>query len=252
MRKRTTTTLLTAALGLAVFAAPASAAHEGTSLQGQPHRAERLGRVRHATVTVSDDGETMTVQLDATGLADFPHAQHIHGIVTDGSVESSTCPPASADTDGDGVITVAEGAPFYGGVQVSLTTDGDTSGDSALAVDRFPSGSTLSYSRSGIPIPDDLKPNLGKLHIVVHGVDENGDGQLNMDQEERSSLTDDLPREATLPALCGTLAATATTVQTGFGGAADTQSNTGAFVAGGLGLLALAGAAATRRRGEQA
>lgn len=251
MRKRTTATFLTSALAVAALATPASAAHEGSVYEATLSELNDSGASGTATITVSDDGETMTVQLNATGLADFPHAQHIHGIVTDGNVESSTCPPDSADSNGDGVIDVAEGAPFYGGVQVSLTTEGDTSGDSALAVERYPSGTTISYTRSGIDIPDELKPNLGKLHLVVHGVDENGDGQLNMDQEERSSLTDDLPREATLPALCGTLAATATTVQTGMGGTADTGTDTAAIALGGLAVLGLAGTA-LRRRGEQA
>jgi hypothetical protein len=73
-----------------------------------------------------------------------------------------------------------------------------------------------------------------------------------MDQEERSTLTDDLPREATLPALCGTLAATASTVQAGLGGAGESSdgTTTGVFVLGGM--LALAGAGAgLRRRGDQ-
>lgn len=251
MRTRLTTTLATAALGLAVLATPASAAHEGAVYTANLNQLNDSGASGSATVTVSDDGETMTVQVNASGLAAFPHAQHIHGIVSGDTVEASFCPPASADANGDGVIDVAEGAPSYGGVQVSLTTEGDTSADSALAVERYPSGD-ISYTRSGIAIPDELKPDLGKLHIVVHGVDENDDGELTMDQEERSTLTDDLPREATLPALCGTLAATASTVQTGLGGAASSDgTTTGAFVLGGM--LALAGAgAALRRRGEQA
>ena len=40
-----------------------------------------------------------------------------------------------ADTNEDGFISTAEGVPFYGGIVHSLTTDGDVSPDSALALD---------------------------------------------------------------------------------------------------------------------
>ena len=153
------------------------------------------GATGSVEITVSADGETMSVDLDATGFnLDGPHAMHIHGIVNGDDVSASACPTAADDADGDGVVDVVEGVPRYGSVQVSLTTEGDTSPDSALAVERYPAGVTVDYQRDGIPIPDALKPNLGKLHVVVHGLDENGNGMLDLDQETRSSLTDDLPR----------------------------------------------------------
>lgn len=250
MLKRHISAIALSTLGLALLAGPASAGHEGSVYTGNLSGLNGVNGSGSVSITVADDGESIAVDLDASGLADFPHAIHIHGIVDGEDVSASACPPAAADEDGDGIITVVEGAPFYGGVQLSLTTEGDTSADSALAVERFPAGSSISYSRSGIDLPDNLKPNIAKLHVVVHGVDENGDGELNMDQQERSSLTDDLPREATAPALCGTLTAQAATVQTGLGGTADTGMN-GFALAGGL--IALAGAGTlTRRRGEQA
>jgi hypothetical protein len=124
MRTRLTTTLATTAPGLAVLATPASAGHEGAVYTANLNQLNDSGASGSATVTVSDDGETMTVQANASGLAAFPHAQHIHGIVSGDTVEASFCPPASADANGDGVVDVAEGAPSYGGVQVSLTTEG--------------------------------------------------------------------------------------------------------------------------------
>lgn len=246
MRTRIMSLLAVSAMGVALFAAPASAAHEGSVYNADLGELNDSGASGSATVTVSDDGETMTVQVTTSGTAPFVHAQHIHGIVDGENVEASACPTASADANGDGVVDVAEGLPSYGGIQVSLTTEGDTSPDSGLAVERYPSGE-ISYTRSGIEIPDNLKPNLGKLHIVVHGVDENGDGELTMDQEERSSLTDDLPREATLPALCGTLSASAATVQTGLGGTAEDDGATWAALML-AGLIGLAGAGIFARR----
>ncbi|MCB0964429.1 MAG: CHRD domain-containing protein [Acidimicrobiales bacterium] len=252
MRKITSAIAAAGAAAL-LFAAPASAAHEGSSYTADLQELNDSGASGTATVTVSEDGETMSVRIQASGLAlDGPHAQHIHGIVSGDEVSASAC-PTMADAGDDGVLTVAEGLPSYGDVQVSLTTEGDSTPDSALAVERFPGGTSIDYSRTGIPIPDALKPNLGKLHIVVHGIDENGNGMLDMDQEERSSLDESLPREATAPALCGTLAAQAQgPVQTGAGGTAEVASDgaarTGATVAGiaAVGFAALA--FGTRRR----
>jgi CSLREA domain-containing protein len=177
------------------------------------------GAVGTARVAVSSTG-AVAVQIEATGLnLDGPHAMHVHGKLDDGSVSPSVCPTAADDADADGILTVLEGAPRYGGVLASLTTTGDTSGDSALAIDRFPAGTSYSYARSGMTFAPGVAANMGNFHIVVHGIDENGNGQLDLDQTERSSLTDDLPREGTAPALCGELVPT--TVRTWVNTTAD-------------------------------
>ncbi len=258
MKKRTRKLLAATALSTAMFAAaasPAMAAHEGSVYTGDLNELNDSGASGSTTITVSDDGETMTVEVTASGFnLDGPHAMHIHGIVEGDNVLPSSCPTMAEDADGDGVLTVLEGAVKYGAVQVSLTTTGDTSTDSALAVDRYPAGDSVRYVRSGIPIPEALKPNLGKMHVVVHGIDENGNAMLDLDQDERSSLTDDLPREGTAPALCGTLAVAATgPIQTGAGGLADVGPDNGLAIPVGLtaaGLVATLGLAAlqpTRR-----
>ncbi len=241
--------LSTAMVGL--VAAPAIAAHEGSVYTGDLNELNSSGASGSTKITVSDDGETMTVEVTADGLnLDGPHAMHIHGIVDGDTVLPSSCPTMAEDADGDGVVTVLEGAVKYGSVQVSLTTEGDTSSDSALAVERYPAGDSVRYVRSGIPIPDVLKPSLGKMHVVVHGIDENGNGMLDLDQDERSSLTDDLPREGTAPALCGTLAAVAAgPIQTGAGGLAATGADDDlglALALTGAGLAGLAGTTAIR------
>jgi hypothetical protein len=86
------------------------------------------------------------------------HPQHIHGL---DSGANATCPPASADTDGDGFISIAEGAPFYGGVILPLDLE---NGD-------FPTASsdgTYIYQRtfniSGLSIS-----NWQNLVVVAHG-----------------------------------------------------------------------------------
>ncbi|MFP5309063.1 MAG: hypothetical protein ACLGIR_05735 [Actinomycetes bacterium] len=253
--KKLMSSLALSSAGLLLVAGPASAAHEGAVYTAQLSEVGDNDTANDPTgsgsITVSQDGETMTVKLDASGLPDFPHAMHIHGDPAgDGSFAAASCPTTSADTNDDGKITVIEGAPAYGGIQVSLTETGDTSPDSGLALDRFPAGTTISYERSGIPIPDDLKPNLGKVHFVVHGADFDGDGEL--DPEPKSTLNEDFPEEGTLPLLCGTLTVQASgAVQTGAGGAATSSSDSGLMLAGGA--LALAGLGlGLRRRGEVA
>jgi hypothetical protein len=206
-----------------------------------------------AIMTVSDDGETMSVELVADGFnLDGPHAIHLHGIVEDGEVLASSCPTEAEDANGDGVVTVVEGAARYGTVQISLTNEGDTSPDSALAVDRFSSGTSIDYARTGIEIPEMLRSEAGKLHIVVHGIDENGNGTLDLDQTERSSLTDELPREATAPALCGTLTVLSEgTIETGLGAVAEPGGELPVTAIAGLSAAAIAaggaGLAARRR-----
>lgn len=141
------------------------------------------------------------VKVVASGLAaNLPHAQHLHG-TTDGSL--TQCPTPAADRDADGLITVAEGGPFYGGILASLTTSGDTSPSSALAVDRFPvsdADGNLEYVRT-FDVPADVLAALGAVQYVIHGVDLNSSGAYDGDAE--SSIASGVPLEVTIPAGCG-------------------------------------------------
>jgi hypothetical protein len=250
MNKRLLLAAAAAGLGVVWAASPAAADHEGSAYFAELSELNDSGASGDAVMTISEDGETMTVELVADGLnLDGPHAMHIHGIVEDGEVLASTCPTLAEDTNGDGVVTVVEGAARYGAVQLSLTTGGDTSPDSALAVERFPSGTSIEYLRSGIEIPDVLKPGLSKLHFVVHGIDENGNGTLDLDQVERSSLTDDLPREATAPALCGTMTVLSEgAIETGDGGTAGPDLAWPLLALAGVSVAGATGAAAMTAR----
>ena len=65
-------------------------------------------------------GDQLTVRVYATGLEpDMLHPQHIHGFTENN--RNSTCPPASADMNGDGLVDLGEGLPFYGPVLLPLT-----------------------------------------------------------------------------------------------------------------------------------
>lgn len=137
-------------------------------------------------------GRTLTASIHASGLTPYlPHAMHIHGVLGDANV----CPPASADTSGDGFVSLEEGAPFYGPIKVSFTTSGDTSPSSGLVLERFPradASGNLNYKRT-FTIPKAVAKDLAQLHVVVHGLDINASG------------TYDSLFEAVLPVACGTI-----------------------------------------------
>lgn len=200
------------------------------------------------TAWITLEGNEVTVKLDSSGmLADAPHAQHIH---IGGANE---CPDPSMEGTGvDGAIRTTDAAGSYGAVKVSLTNDGDTSPDSALAVDRFPVGDA-SYERT-FEVDDETAESLrnGDGSVVLHGVDHNGNGTYDGDQE--SDLDPSLPSEATDPAACGALEVAQMEAwpeggaETGDGSTAGIEQS-GAMIAGaGLLTAAGAGAFALRRR----
>ncbi len=184
-------------LGLAV------PAHADNSVNVKLDALNDSGVSGTATLTITTSGD-LEVEIDAKGhVPNAPHAQHIHG-ATDG--HDFMCPPASADEDGDGIVSTTEGIPHYGGIFISLTTEGDTSPNSGLAVDRMPTADgdgNLSYQRT-IPaadLPEGTAEHLHDLHIVQHGIDTNASGSY--DGDRKSDLDAKLPAEATDPASCG-------------------------------------------------
>lgn len=155
----------------------------------------------HSTVTgtasLDVQGTQVHVVLHLRGLAPgLPHAMHIHGDLA----AKNECPGPSADTDGDGLISLAEGAPFYGPIDTSFTTTGDTSPASGLALERFPvadANGAIDYDRT-FTIPQNVIDRLGSLHIVVHGLPLDGDATGPVGGYD--SLF-----EATLPVACGAI-----------------------------------------------
>ena len=203
------------------------------------------------TAMVQVNGTTIDVTMAASGLlADNPHAAHIHF----GADARHECPTAADDAEGDGTINTTDGDPAYGPIVVSLTKVGDTSPDSALAVERFETapGGELSYERGSIQVDEGVASAVvsGQAVVVIHGVDHNHNGKY--DGKTKSDLEPSLPTEATDPAICGVLsAAPAGGADTGNGGTAST-ADAGMIALGGSALLLAAGAgiATSRRRGR--
>ena len=71
------------------------------------------------TAQVKLEDTTLTVRFDAMGLLpNKVHDAHIHGML---SGAPANCPTMVQDTNGDGYVSVFEGAPAYGPIKVSLS-----------------------------------------------------------------------------------------------------------------------------------
>ncbi|MFD3519049.1 hypothetical protein [Streptomyces sp. NPDC058653] len=214
------------------------------------------GSAATGAALVSVENRKLTVKIEVSGLVPGqPHAQHIHGS-TDG--HDFRCPDASADKDGDGIVTTAEGLPMYGDINISLTTKGDTSKDSGLAVDRMPiadKDGKLTYSRT-IDVSQDVQDHIKDLHVVQHGIDVNGDKKYDFGAG-KSELDPKLPQEATAPANCGMVKGAAVGSMPVGGVETGTASSSGAqapgMIAGGTAAVLTAGGLfAVRRRARTA
>ena len=148
------------------------------------------------------DGNNAKVTIRVKGLLDdAPHAMHIH---VKGNGE---CPTAGDATKHNGrrSISTTDGLEDYGKIGTSLTTRGDTSPASALAVNRFPGTGDFTYRRT-IKVTNEVAKEIRRDNavVVVHGIDYNGNGKYDA-VLGASELDPKLPQEATAPALCGPL-----------------------------------------------
>ncbi len=198
-----------AALALVALAATVAMARPGKGAQqyrahldAVPHLPTADGNSNASgTAKLVRKGRRVSVVVKARGLSPrLPHAMHIHG--KEAAAEIARCPGADRRDDlvDDGLIETAEGLDDYGPVLVSLTTRGDTSAESVLALDRFAvarKNGTFTYTRR-IKVPANLARRLDDLHVVVHGHDIDGNGKY----EGRTTALG-APLEGELPVACG-------------------------------------------------
>ena len=115
--------------------------------------------------TVTAQGDMLTVSIMAQGMEpNQTHPQHIHGL-TDG--ENATCPPSTADTDDDGIISIPEGAPFYGEVLLPLNEFPKADEDGNISYEK-----SFMLGQDGIPTAEELD-ELEDRVIVLHGLNNN-------------------------------------------------------------------------------
>jgi hypothetical protein len=137
--------IILAATAALVVALPAIALAQGrpNTFEAQLRSLNGSGASAHAWITL--DGSQLTIHMEEVGLeASMPHPQHVHGKlpgeVTASPTIISKCPAPSRDTDGDGLVSFAEGLPDYGGVLVNFgaplaNADGTFTLDATLQVD---------------------------------------------------------------------------------------------------------------------
>ena len=194
--------LLVAALSLGLASVAFAQGGLNKKFEAELKPLNRSGASGHADLTKANG--KLKVNIHTEGMApELPHAQHIHGMAQ----AISECPTLAADDNHDHLINTVEGLPSYGPIAVSLTTRGDTSPDSALAVSRFPVANAdgdLSYSRR-FDASRKVRQNLGDFAIVQHGVDLNNNGVYDFEAAGASELDPSLPQEATIPANCGVI-----------------------------------------------
>lgn len=249
MRLRHAMVAVTAAALPVVFAGSAQANDSVTfplnELNGSGAHAE-------ATFTVLDGD--LHVQISGKGFTpERAHAQHIHGAVNG---TEFVCPGPESDTNGDGQVATEEGLPAYGDIFLSLTTKGDTSPASGLAVERMPVADAEGMMTYDRVIPAEMLPagtieNLANLHIVQHGLDVNGNDTYDFEALGESVFAaskgvEGVPEEATNPATCGMVTPHGGVETGGAGTQGPEQLPLAAF--GGLALFGTAGAFAVRRR----
>jgi hypothetical protein len=215
MRNRALFTLLAGAALLPALAGPALASDRQyddqwdaetyhASLDPVPHhpRADSGSDVKGYAKVVEVDGE-LKVEVTAYGLSPLlPHLMHIHGELE----AQNECPGPKFRAGGvdDRLIETADGLPAYGPIQVTFSTEGDTSAAAGLNLDTAPVADhegTLSYQRVLLDVPDSVLDELDDLHIVIHGEDLDDDGMY--DPEPITALG--APLEAELPVACGEL-----------------------------------------------
>ncbi len=163
---------LAATIGLLfVGISPASAAHKD---QGTSFYAADLAELNDSgatgVATVEVKGNRLTVNIEATGLEPGEvHPQHIHGFV---GPDNAVCPPeAAADDDPNddpALISVAEGLPFYGAIQLPLEPFPTADADGNVSFNQ-------TFKITGQQVRD-LR-DLGDEAIVLHGLDVDGEYQ---------------------------------------------------------------------------
>ena len=250
--------ILPAAAAVLLFSAP-TAAFADESVGVKLLQLNHSNATGDATLTAMDNGD-LKVSIRSSGLVpNSPHAQHLHGSTMGMDFH---CPDMSADKNHNGYVSTEEGMPIYGDIFISLTTKGDVSPASGLAIDRMPMADArgnLRYDRTipGADLPPGTIAHLKDLHIVQHGIDANGNHKYDLAALGESTLAksagiNGIPEVATDPALCGMVSGAAAGsvpvggVATGDGSTRSTSAVW--FGTGGLALLLALGLVVVARR----
>jgi hypothetical protein len=174
----------------AASATPASTSSDFISMLA-PISPDAVAGSGELWVTLNGNSAKFTLQVSGL-LANSAHAADIY-------LGQGQCPAVAASSGGAGQsVSPVDPTPLLGTVSASLTTTGDTSASSALALTRFPAEGAYTYSRTF-----DVDPAVttalrnGTALFVIHGVDGNDNGKYD------ETVGGAVSSEASHPALCG-------------------------------------------------
>lgn len=151
--------------------------------QFSPLNVEAADGYVRGDATLEVTGDMVTVAIDANGVpAGMMHMQHIHGHAV--GDETSRCPGASADENGDGLIDLTETAWSAGATMIPLH---DAPASMAIGRDTYPAaGPESSYTYKQQVSMEALQEGfaskfpeqdlaLDRRVIIIHGVPEGTD-----------------------------------------------------------------------------
>lgn len=240
------------ALALAAVALPAAPAAAADTWSFQAQLAPVNNSTAAGTAMVEVTGDQATVTVDVAGAPallqgiPYAHAQHIH------IGGQGVCAPPTADANADGVVDSMEGAPFAGGIAVSLTTAGDISPASGAVADRYPTGAAYTYQRTVTLDAATLAALQGGNAVInVHGADPAALSATA--QAAVNPMNPALPLATDVPIACGEFVAAQMPMpegpaDTGVEASAAGGGANGLIGAAVLGMLALGATAAGLRR----
>lgn len=196
--------VVAAVLSLPVIASAAQNTKQTYVAQIRPMNTEVTGRLTAGEAQFVVDGDKLTINIDIHGSApNTVHWQHFHGFKNG---NQATCPSASADSNGDGIVDLIETHPSSGKTMVPFDNN-------PVAMDvahgTYPTASntgTYHYTQT-ISLKalkdtvanhfDGAKLDLAKRVIFIHGVP--------ADKTLPSSVASlgPIPAQVTLPIACG-------------------------------------------------
>lgn len=171
-----------------------------------PLNSKVTGHHAEGDLRVTVSGDTVTIELDARGLSPgMMHMAHFHGYV---SGKSSACAGASADTNHDGIIDLAETEPVAGVTMIPLNA---APAELTIAGNGYPIASKdgeivykrevslRALAREMAEEFDGAAPDLAKRVLFVHGID------AGTPLPKTVASLPGVPAQATLPIACGKL-----------------------------------------------
>lgn len=193
---------------LSAIATAAAAQDDITAVEGTFQPLNPAGEGISGTVSISPQGETLVITLEAEGLSPGMHLAHVHGF-PEADPADAACPDAAADANGDGWVDLIETQELAGVTMIPFTDD---PAGLAIQSESYPStgdDGRISYEQSvGLDaLRDSLEAEFGtplalpRRVVFVHGVPEG----TELPGSVRS--LEGVPASVTIPVACAELEA---------------------------------------------